>query len=202
VPPDFLRKQLKVLLADFSPQAVKTGMLLTAENVAVVASIAKRHGLVNLVVDPVIRSSSGKGLANRDAVAAMKKRLLPLARVVTPNLYEASVLSGIPVRNRHDMEKAAGILKKLGPQAVIVTGGHLESEAADLVLDGSGIHYLRGVRVVGQYHGTGCTFSAALAVSLAEGRSVREAAASAKRFVKKAFGKYLEISGGMRLFHV
>jgi len=197
----FLRKQLTVLLADFTPDAVKTGMLWSEENVGIVAELAKRHSWKNLVVDPVIRSSSGKNLAARGTILAVRNKLFCLAAVVTPNLFEASVLSGISIKDRKDMERAAIRLKEFGPRAVIVTGGHLSCCAEDVVYDGT-FHYLKSRKVAGEYHGTGCAFSAALAALLARGLSVPQAAKEAKKFVQGAFRGSFGTGKGMRLLNL
>jgi hydroxymethylpyrimidine/phosphomethylpyrimidine kinase len=198
---DFLKKQLFVLLSDIRPDAAKTGMLYSEENVRAVAGAMKRFHLENIVVDPVILSSTGRRLAEGGVPEAIKRRLLPLCTVVTPNIHEASVLTGIAVKTMSDMEKAALRLKAFGCANVIITGGHLEKIAMDLVYDGD-FHRLKSTRVCGEYHGTGCTFSAALTALLARGHSVLEAARLSKRFMNRAFRKTFGASGGMRLFDI
>ncbi|MDA8240130.1 MAG: bifunctional hydroxymethylpyrimidine kinase/phosphomethylpyrimidine kinase [Nitrospiraceae bacterium] len=201
VPGKFVTKQLAVVVADIMPDAIKTGMLYSEENVNAVAAAIRRFSLPNVVVDPVIRSSTGRSLCMGNVPGAMKKRLLPLCTVVTPNIHEASILSGMRIRTLRDMEKAAVKLAHLGAGSVIITGGHLEAAATDLVYDGR-FHYLKGRKISGEYHGTGCTFSAALASLLAKGESVPSAALKAKKFMGSAFRKTFSPGTGMRLFDI
>ncbi len=197
----FVARQLDVLLADMRPLSVKTGMLYSVENVNAVARTIRRYSLANVVADPVILSSTGRSLCMKNVPAAVRKNLLPLCTVVTPNIHEAEVLSGIGIRTEEDMEKAAVRISEFGAEAVIITGGHLAGSANDLVYDGHA-HWLEGRRAAGEYHGTGCTFSAALAASLARGKGVHEAAVIAKAFMRRAFRKSFETGKGMRLFNV
>lgn len=197
----FVKEQLTVLLDDIKPDATKTGMLQSEAIVEVVAHIVKRYSLGNFVIDPVMRSSTGKRLAARGVPDAIRKKLLPVCTVVTPNIYEASVLSGIRIQTTADMEKAAVRLREYGARNVIITGGHLESIAADLVYDGE-FHFLKGRKVQGEFHGTGCMFSAVVTALLAEGNSVLKAADLAKGFMKKAFTGSFSTGKGMRLFNI
>ncbi len=201
VPAKFVAKQIEAVVADIVPGAVKTGMLYSEENVVAVAAAIARYSLQNVVVDPVVCSSTGISLCTKDVPRAMKKKLLPLCRVVTPNLHEASLLSGIRIETLKDMEMAAARLAELGAGNVVITGGHLEGSATDLVYDGR-FHYLKGRKFSGEYHGTGCTFSAALASLLAKGESVGNAAMKAKKFMGVAFGKTFSTGSGMRLFNI
>ena len=201
VPAVFVKRQLETLLTDMKPDATKTGMIYSGENVAAIASAIRRHSLKNVVVDPVILSSTGMRLSEDDVPESIRKKLLPLCEAVTPNIYEASLLSGVRIATMRDMEEAAMRLADLGARNVIITGGHLEGTATDLVYDG-GFHYLEGKKVLGEFHGTGCTFSAALAAELAKGSGVREAARAAKRFMKRVFRKTFSAGKGMRLFNL
>lgn len=201
VPGPFVEKQLETLLSDMKPEATKTGMILTAANVMIIVSAIKRYSLKNVVVDPVMLSSTGRSLSKKDLPHIMGKKLLPLCTAVTPNIHEASVLSGIRVAAMHDMEKAALRLTDLGAGNVIITGGHLDGTATDLVYDGR-FHYLKGKKMHGEFHGTGCTFSAALAAELAKGSAVLDAAVSAKRFMKSVFGKTFHAGKGMKSFNI
>ena len=201
VPGRFVKKQLTVLLSDLVPEATKTGMLYSEYTIEAVAHIIKKYSLKNIVVDPVLVSSSGKKLAEKNAPFALRKKIFPFCSVITPNIYEASVLSGIDIKTRADMEKAAVCLRDLGPENVIITGGHLEDVALDVFYDGE-FHYLRSRKVAGEYHGTGCTFSAALTAMLAKGYSVPDAAKEAKKFMNRAFRKTFGTGGKMRLFRI
>ncbi|PKL51619.1 MAG: bifunctional hydroxymethylpyrimidine kinase/phosphomethylpyrimidine kinase [Nitrospira bacterium HGW-Nitrospira-1] len=199
VPDRFVKKQLTALLSDLIPEATKTGMLYSEANVAAVAHIIEKYSLKNIVVDPVMVSSSGKKLVEKNTLVVMKKKLFPFSTVITPNIYEAAVLSGINIKNMADMEKAAVCLRDSGPENVIITGGHLEDFALDVLYDGS-FHYLKSRKVIGEYHGTGCAFSAALTAMLAKGYSVLRSAKEAKRFMNRAFKKSFSAGRGMKLF--
>jgi hydroxymethylpyrimidine/phosphomethylpyrimidine kinase len=201
VAPGYVREQLTVLLSEFRPHAMKTGMLYSEKNVETVSRIVKRFSLGNLVVDPVIVSSTGRRLAERGTPGAIRKKLLPLCSVVTPNIFEASVLSGMSIKTTRDMEAAAVRLKKFGPAGVIITGGHLEKAAVDVVYDGE-FHYLRGRKLPGEFHGTGCAFSAAIAALLASGHSIVESAMLAKKFMKSAIRRSFGSNIGMKLLDI
>lgn len=184
VSPGFLREQLRVVLEDFEPQAVKTGMLWSRELIETVAEELLRFRPRVIVVDPVILAKGGERLLREDAEEALKDRLLPLATVITPNLPEAEALTGIKANSRDDLVLMAEALKRKGPQAVLIKGGHLEGEPWDLLLDEGGPVWLKGERIgPAEVHGTGCAFSAALASFLAKGFGLREAAAEAKAYV-------------------
>ena len=195
----FLKKQLDVLLADLVPDAVKIGMVLTEENVRVVSRAIRRYRLKNIVLDPVMISSSGKRLAQKHVPELIKEEILPLCRVITPNIHEASVLSGLKVRSLEGMEEAAIVLRESGPDAVVITGGHLRGAAVDVFFDGS-FSYLKARKRAGRFHGTGCIFSSAIAAFLARGCPVADASKSAKKFMKTAFLNTFGTGGGMKLF--
>lgn len=197
----FLRKQLDILLTDLMPDATKVGMLLTEDNVRVVARSIRKYSLKNVVLDPVMISSSGKNLAQRKVPKVLREKILPLCKIITPNIHEANVLSGLKIRSLEEMEKAAVILKDSGTETVIITGGHLEGFAVDVMYDGS-FHYLRAKKRQGEYHGTGCIFSAAITAFLARGYSSLEAAKKAKEFMATAFQKVISTGSGMKLFAI
>jgi hydroxymethylpyrimidine/phosphomethylpyrimidine kinase len=201
VPAAFVKKQLETLLADMKPAAAKTGMIYSTSHVAAIASAIRRYSLRNIVVDPVMLSSTGRRLCEDDTPESVRNKLLPLCEAVTPNIYEASLLSGVRIKTLSDMEEAAVCLAGLGARNVIITGGHLETTATDLVYDGR-FHYLEGERVPGEFHGTGCTFSAAVAAELARGRGALAAARSAKRFMKKVLARAFHAGKGMGLFDI
>ena len=198
----FMAEQLNTLLSDIRPDALKTGMLFSTDAIKVLAGIIRGYELQNLVIDPVTVSSTGTSLIENGALDAMKDELFPLAKVITPNIYEASAISGINIENENDMEKAAIKLKNLGVEIVIITGGHMKKEALDLIYDGERFDYLRGNKSKGEYHGTGCAFSAAITALLARGVSVRESAKKAKEFVAHAIENAYDIGKGMRLLNV
>jgi hydroxymethylpyrimidine kinase/phosphomethylpyrimidine kinase len=181
VPATVVGTQLAGVLSDLKPAAVKVGMLATAEIAAVVAAKARAGELPNLVLDPVLSSSSGYRLG----VTAAVKRLMPYATVITPNLDEASALLGWPVASTADMAGAAGQLAAEGARYVVVTGGDAAGdEAVDVLWTPSGARFLRAPRVpTRNTHGTGCTFSSAIAARLALGDAVPDALAAAKEYV-------------------
>ena len=132
----------------------------------------------------------------------MKEELFPLAKVITPNIVEASTLTGVEVSDEGTMEEAALALKRFGPEFVVVTGGHLETETLELLYDGNAFHRFRGRKIAGEYHGTGCAFSAAIAAMLAKGASVIDAVREAKAFVTGAIESPLALGKGMKLLNL
>ena len=199
LPADMVGAQIEAVAGDFVLDAVKTGMLANAAIVEVVAATVESLQLPRLIVDPVMVAKGGHRLIADDAetVAVIKTVLLPLALVVTPNALEAARLAGIPVSSLDDAREAARRIHALGPGAVIVKGGHLESaEAIDLLYDGRDFLELAGPRIATRStHGTGCTFAAALAANLALGHPLPAAADEAKRYVAGA------LRHGLRLGH-
>lgn len=182
--------QIDAVAEDLEPAAWKTGMLPTPELVAVVAQRLEHHGAERVVVDPVLRATSGAALADEAAVVTLRHALLPLATVVTPNLPEAAVLSGLPCGTPDEVRAAARAIAALGPRHVVITGGHHAApadEVVDLAYDAAADAFveLRHARVAGgsARHGTGCSFSAALAAFLARGADPVDAAAAASAFV-------------------
>jgi hydroxymethylpyrimidine kinase/phosphomethylpyrimidine kinase len=185
VSPRMLSKQIEALLRDIKPDAVKTGMLLSRQNVNVVAKTVTKFRITNLVVDPVLRSTSGRTLLDHDALALFKKSLLPRALLVTPNIPEAEALSGRSIRTEKDMDFAAGSLLDLGPSYVLIKGGHGQGPAADTLYGGKTVLTFSTVRRKGEFHGTGCMLSSAIAVFIARGYPVEKAVEKAKQFVDK-----------------
>lgn len=186
IDPVQVRKQLICLLDDIRPDALKTGMLYSLEVVEIVANAVRAHKLTNLVIDPVTVSSSGARLVQDGVLEAMERLLYPITTIATPNIYEASVITGINIRGIDDMKEAALELLKMGMQAVVVTGGHLDKVAIDVYCDSSGIELIEAPKVHGEFHGTGCAFSAALAAALALGQRPLEATRTAKVLVHGA----------------
>lgn len=194
--PDLVGRQIEAVLADVGAGAVKTGMLCNRPIVEAVAAVLGSARAPNLVIDPVIRSTSGAELLDRDGVRALRDSLLPLARAVTPNLAEASVLAGIDVIDVASASEACKRLLRLGPQSVVVTGGHLSGEPIDCVADRRGIRRIAGRRIGRGAHGTGCVFSAALAAQLALGVSLDDAVVAAKRFVESRLRRRVRLGAG------
>jgi len=184
---DPVGSQLKSILADTPPKATKTGMLGNAEIVECVARVLKRSRIKNLVVDPVIRSSNGKVLLSKKGVRELQEKLLPLAVLVTPNLAEAEVLSGMKIRKPADRQKAARIILKSGVKSVLIKGGHARGNPDDFFFDGKRSRVFEGERLTKEdLHGTGCVLSAAIASGLAMGWDVPSAIEHAKNFIANA----------------
>jgi hydroxymethylpyrimidine kinase/phosphomethylpyrimidine kinase len=185
--PEFVRLQIETVLDDFDVRSVKTGMLANRAIVDVVAELAAAGRLPQLVVDPVLVSSSGQALMTPDGLQAYRTRLLPYALVVTPNLREAAALTGVEVAELMSVEamtEAAEQIRAGGARYVVVKGGHLTEAAHDVVAGPEGITVLEAVRVVtANDHGTGCSLSAAIAANLSWGYGVLDAVGAAKTFV-------------------
>jgi len=197
VAPQFVRQQIDAVTSDIGVDAAKTGMLSSAPIIEAVVEAIRQHRMTQLVVDPVMIAKSGAPLPRPDAQEALARLLLPLALVVTPNLHEASALSGRSVSTLQEMEDAALALHALGPQYVVVKGGHLEGEAVDLFYDGRRVERLGAPRIETRHtHGTGCVFSAAITAWLARGAPVPEAVRRAKAFITDAIRAGLALGRG------
>jgi hydroxymethylpyrimidine kinase/phosphomethylpyrimidine kinase len=160
-------------------------MLLTRQNVDAVANAISKFRIKNLVVDPVLRSSSGKMLLQPGAITSLKENLFPLALIVTPNIPEAEALTGLSIKSERDLDFAAGKLLDLGPSYVLIKGGHRNGPATDTLYGGKTVLSFSTPRRKGEFHGTGCVFSSAIAVFIAQGYPVEKAVEKAKQFVDK-----------------
>lgn len=199
VPLEMIREQLGAVFDDLDIAAAKTGMLSSTAIIETVAGFLRERGFENLVVDPVMISKSGFALLKEDAVAALRSELLPLARVATPNLHEAAHLTGRPIESLADMHEAARRIADMGPRAVVVKGGHAPfSPGTDVLFDGGATTELHAERVHEgkSVHGTGCTFSAAIAARLALGEDVPTAVAAAKDYVTRAIAAAPAVGSG------
>lgn len=202
IDPDFVSAQIRSVVLDIGVDAVKTGMLCNAAIISRVSSDMEELGIKNLVVDPVMISSSGARLLDQDAVEALVSKLFPMALVITPNLHEAGVLTGMRVESPEDMRRAAVKLGRLGCGYVVLKGGHLLGNPLDLLYDGKNFREFPGVRHKTVHtHGTGCTFAAALAAFLARGATVERAVAGAKAYVEAAIAQGLPLGGGSGPLH-
>jgi hydroxymethylpyrimidine/phosphomethylpyrimidine kinase len=191
-----LREQLEVLMKDGDIAAVKIGMLGNRGNAVAVGEFLDAHKFAHVVHDPVMKSSSDTELLDAGGVKYVATELLKRSSVITPNVAEAEVLTGVTIKEVSDMEAAARKLVEMGAKAVIVKGGHME-KAIDVVFDGKDIHQLSGDKVkLENTHGTGCTFASALAAQLAAGRGLVEAATLAKAYVMKAIEKAYPVGKG------
>ncbi|MBN2107256.1 MAG: bifunctional hydroxymethylpyrimidine kinase/phosphomethylpyrimidine kinase, partial [Deltaproteobacteria bacterium] len=197
VPAAFVQAQLDSVLADIGADAAKTGMLYNAEIIKAVALAIDKYCIPSLVVDPVMRSKGGSHLLEDAAVAAFKELLLPRALLITPNLDEAAVLCGSPVDTLDSMKDACRAIHALGAKNVLVKGGHLEGDCIDLLFDGADFYdFARPRFATKNTHGTGCTFSAAIATGLGQGMPLREAVSRAKEFVSTAIRFSLPLGSG------
>ncbi len=187
LPPPFVALQIDAVLDDFGADAVKVGMLSNAGIIRAVAGRLSAHGQTRIVLDPVMVAKSGAPLLQPDARAALIEAVLPLAEVVTPNLHEAAVLADMAVATEADMEEAARRIHALGPRHVLVKGGHLKDSATDILYDGRGFTRFSAPRLDSHNtHGTGCTYSAAIAAGLAHGVALAAAIGEAKAYVTAA----------------
>lgn len=195
---DAIEKQLESIAVDLRPDALKTGMLFNSEIIELVADKIKEYRWKNLVIDPVMIAKGGANLLQQEATEAMKKKLLPLATVLTPNIPEAEVLTGRDIRNIEERKEAAKRLNAMGVTYVVIKGGHGdEKEAIDLLFDGSDFSSLVAERIpTKNTHGTGCTFSAAITASLANGFSINDAFQLGKEFIHQAIKNDLHIGSG------
>ncbi|MGH9467038.1 MAG: bifunctional hydroxymethylpyrimidine kinase/phosphomethylpyrimidine kinase [Terriglobales bacterium] len=196
VAPDLLERQLEALMAELTPRAVKIGMLGSRAGVEVVARMLQRHPVPWVVLDPVRNASSGAALTDAKAWESLRTQLIPLVNVITPNLDETEALVGLRPSKPAEFEQAAVKLHELGPQYVILKGGHLE-RPADLLYDGQKFVTLTADRVrTPNTHGTGCTFSAALAANLANGKQMQDAVVIAKAYLTAALRQAYAIGPG------
>jgi hydroxymethylpyrimidine/phosphomethylpyrimidine kinase len=197
VPAAFVRAQIDAVWDDLGADAVKTGMLGGAGVVVAVADALCAHRARHIVVDPVMTAKDGVALLAPRGADALRARLLPLAEVITPNLDEAAALVGFPVGSIPAMRAAAQVLARAGPRAVVVTGGHLRGDAVDVLWLKGAVHVLRAARIPAPApHGTGCTFSAAIAAELAKGAGIEAAVRIAKRFTLACIRRATRMGGG------
>jgi hydroxymethylpyrimidine/phosphomethylpyrimidine kinase len=202
VPADLVAAQIDAVLEDIGAGAAKTGMLATAPIIVAVAERLRHHGVRALVVDPVMVAKSGDRLLRPDAVEALRRHLLPLSLVVTPNIPEAEVLADVPIAAERDLAEAARRIAACGARQVLIKGGHLPGPPIDRLWDGERLVAFPGERLhTTSTHGTGCTLSAAITAHLARGASVPEAVGLAKQYVTEAMRRAQAIGGGHGPLH-
>jgi hydroxymethylpyrimidine/phosphomethylpyrimidine kinase len=197
--PEAVVAQIEAIGTDMGTDALKTGMLFNAAIIHAVSEKIKQFGWENVVVDPVMIAKGGASLLQTEAIAALKEVLLPLAMVVTPNIPEAEVITGMTIRNLDEKKEAARKIVELGAKHVVLKGGHDEddAEAADVFYDGREFALYKTKRILTKNtHGTGCTFSAAITAELAKGSAVYDAVATAKNFIQAAIEDDLGIGKG------
>jgi hydroxymethylpyrimidine/phosphomethylpyrimidine kinase len=196
---DFITAQLRAVMEDIGADAAKTGMLATGEIIRAVAVAIRDFSIQNLVVDPVMIAASGDTLMQHEAAPVMRDHLFPLATVVTPNLDEAGILCQRKIGTVEEMQEAARAIHAMGSRYVLVKGGHLAGERViDLLYDGREYIQRESRRIPGEFHGTGCTLSSAIAAGLAKGLPVREAVATAQAYVALALKSAPAVGRGRR----
>jgi len=195
--PHFLEEQIDACLTDIPADAVKIGMLPSVEQVRVVARKLKEYEVKNIVVDPVMVATSGSRLMENSTPDVMAKMLFPLARVITPNIPEAEILTGMQIEDKIDMEQAAKELGKKYGCGVLVKGGHCVEDASDVLFDSGCVTWFEGQRINStNTHGTGCTLSSAIASNLALGFDLKDAIRNAKGYITKAIASDLNLGKG------
>ena len=202
VTPEFLGQQIDAVFTDIFPDAVKTGMVANEELIEVIADRLAFYGAKNIVIDPVMIATSGARLISEEAIAVLKEKLLPIATVITPNIPEAEVLSGIKISDKADMEKAADFINKTYGCSVLLKGGHSINDANDLLYENGGMTWFEGVRINNpNTHGTGCTLSSAIASNLAKGYDLKQAVRLAKEYISGALSVMLDLGKGSGPMH-
>lgn len=198
VPVEFLEQQLESIFSDITPSAVKTGMIASEEMMRCVAAVLIKSKTA-YVMDPVMYAKSGHALMGEDSRDALKKHLVPLAALITPNIPEAEELTGIRIEDEHSIKTAAKmIVQEYGAKAVLMKGGHMEgASASDWLYDGNSFTAYTAERIQTKHtHGTGCTYSAAITAELAKGKSLQEAVRIGKDFVTDAISYSLQLGKG------
>ena len=195
--PDFLEKELDAIFTDIFPDAVKIGMVSSAELITVIADKLKAYGAKHVVVDPVMVATSGAKLLEDDAIDTLKEKLLPLAEVLTPNIPEAEILAGMKIESPADMETAARTISETYGCAVLCKGGHDLNDANDLLWKDGHARWFKGRRIDNpNTHGTGCTLSSAIASNLAKGYGLDESVEKAKAYISGALAAMLDLGHG------
>ena len=195
--PEFLAQQLDCVFTDIFPDAVKTGMISSPGLIRVTAEKLRQYGARQIVVDPVMVATSGDRMISGEAVETLKEELLPLADLLTPNIPEAQVLSGMEIHDAAGMERAARAIGERYGCAVLCKGGHQVQDADDLLWQPGGLQWLRGRRIqTANTHGTGCTLSSAIAANLAKGLPLPQAVGRAKEYLTGALASMLDLGAG------
>ncbi len=200
--PELVAAQIDALIEDIGTHALKTGMLANSAIIKVVVEKIREYGLQNLVVDPVMVAKGGDLLLRQEAIETLRSRLIPLATIVTPNLPEAEQLTGISGSRLQDIKEAARRIINMGAKSVVIKGGHRKGPATDIFYDGKEFRQLTTPRLrTANTHGTGCTFSAAIAAGLAKGAKLESAVVQAKRYITQAIRRGFAIGSGHSPVH-
>lgn len=198
IEPQFIGKQIDAIFEDIAVDAVKIGMVSQVESIEVIADRLSYYKPKNVVLDPVMVSTSGYHLLHVNAKQALIEKLLPLATIFTPNIPEAEVITGLHITTLADMEQAGLLIRELGPKSVLIKGGHLKHEATDILLhNGTFKHFISSRIHTKHTHGTGCTLSSAIAAYLARGYTASEAVQAAKEYITVAIEHSLAIGKGI-----
>ncbi len=197
IPVEMVASQIEAVLSDIGADAVKTGMLSSSDIIETVAGELAHFRVERLVVDPVMVAKSGDRLLREEAVDALRRSLLPLATVVTPNIPEAETLTEMKIESGEDARRAAEKIVNMGAKSVVVKGGHLTGPPVDLLYDGQEFQEFSAARIdTGNTHGTGCTFASAIAAGLAKGMDVADAVMAAKEYVTEAIRRSFNVGRG------
>ena len=197
VTPDMIKKQIDAVFEDIEVDAVKIGMLSTPDCMKAVAEKIRQYNPANVIIDPVMYAKNGCPLMAETALDSLIKLIIPLADVLTPNIPEAEKISGISISSLADMETSARKIHAMGCKAVVIKGGHFDGNPCDVLFDGNQFTHFETTRInTKNTHGTGCTFSSAIAAQLAKGDSVKDAVSSAKAYVTTAIEHSLAIGKG------
>ena len=195
--PDFLKKELDAIFEDIFPDSVKIGMVSSSELINVIADRLKYYSAQNIVIDPVMVSTSGSALIKKDAIKTLVTKLLPIATVVTPNIPEAQILSDMKIENKEDMIKAAKYIGENNGCSVLLKGGHSINDANDLLYEKGTVIWFGGKRIDNpNTHGTGCTLSSAIASNLAKGLCLAESVKKSKDYITQALAEGLDLGNG------
>ena len=197
VTPEFLENELDAIFEDIRPDAIKIGMVSDKNLIKSIVKKLKQYNAKNIVVDPVMVATSGSKLLSDDAINTLINELIPLADIITPNIPEAEVLSGIKINNVSDMEKTIKIIAKLGSKSVLLKGGHMINDANDLLFNNNELVWINGKRINNNNtHGTGCTLSSAIASNLAKGYDMENSIKRSKYYLSKCLSQMLDLGKG------
>ncbi len=202
ITPDIIEKQIEAIFEDIEVDALKIGMVSQIETIQTIAKNLVKHNAQNIVLDPVMVSKSGFHLLNPEAKNALIEKLLPITAIVTPNIPEAEVITGMTIKEIDDMKKAAIQIHSMGPKNILIKGGHLSEDAIDVLYNGSSFKYFKSKRIpTKNTHGTGCTLSASIASNIAKGYSVEDSVSKAKEYITVAIKNSLSIGKGVGPTH-
>ena len=197
VTPEFLENELDAIFEDIRPDAIKIGMVSDKNLIKSIVKKLKQYNAKNIVVDPVMVATSGSKLLSDDAINVLINELIPLADIITPNIPEAEVLSGIKINNVSDMERAIKIISNLGSKSTLLKGGHMINDANDLLYSNNELIWINGKRINNtNTHGTGCTLSSAIASNLAKGYDIKTSIVRSKYYLSNCLSQMLDLGKG------